>query len=349
MKLVYYKGSIQLKRIRFTILSFVTLILIYLVWYLFIRETQILHYPLEVDLYKLYEQSQSGICGSSEQVQPLNPIIFDTVLTVNNQCQSKLDTEILILVKSALDHSERRNAIRRTWGNPDCIKNAGNLSQTLFILARPNAENWTGSKSQDTIIKESQVYNDIVQFDIIESYQNLAQKVMATLAFVVRCFSHIRFLVLIDDDFLVHPPNLVRLLSQVTKTQYHIYVAGDVLRNPRPVRFPFHKWYISYSDYSSSFYPPFPSGGTVILSMPMVQLISFGLCYTKSLPFDDVLLGLVLLKYGISPVHLDHVYSIKTFDNNIGELISAHGFQKPSFLLETWLKTGLYRFCTIIT
>ncbi|CAH8444465.1 unnamed protein product [Schistosoma turkestanicum] len=305
-------------------------------------------YPLNVDLYMIYED-EFKTSKSKSSIEPINPVKFNAVLQPIHSCklinQSDVSPDLVIFVKSALSHFGSRNNIRETWGNSNCFRHFGMRTRTLFVLGRSDSADWKHSNTQSLVFQEYLKYNDIVQFDFVESYHNVTYKLIATLDFAINECVSSRFLTLVDDDFILHPPNLLRALSDVTETQYLNYIAGDVLRIPKPVRFPLSKWYVPYSEYPYSLYPPFPSGGTIILSMHVAQLLSFGLRYTKLLPFEDVVIGLVLYKLGISPVHLDGVLSVRYPNVYIDDLISIHGFSDNSFFLTGWNKLGLHALC----
>ncbi|VDO51104.1 unnamed protein product [Schistosoma margrebowiei] len=305
-------------------------------------------YPLNVDLYVIYE-NEFKMMNNKASVKPINPVKFNAILQPIHSCklsnESDASPDLVIFVKSALLHFESRNNIRQSWGNSNCFRYFGVRARTLFILGRSGSADWEHSSTQNLVLQEHLKHNDIVQFDFIEDYHNVTYKLIATLDFGINECSSPRFFTLIDDDFILHPSNLLRTLAEVTETQYLNYIAGDVLRISKPMRFPFNKWYISYSDYPYSLYPPFPTGGTIILSMPVAKLLSVGLRYTKLLPFEDVVIGLVLYKLGISPVHLDGVLAVRQPDDHIGDLISIHGYGDSSFSLSSWNKLGLQTIC----
>nr|CAX69340.1 UDP-GlcNAc:betaGal beta-1,3-N-acetylglucosaminyltransferase 5 [Schistosoma japonicum] len=338
-----------LKSILFIVLFLSCVVLI--IYLMYINQGLSLNYfeyPLDVDLYMIYE-NRLKTADKKASVEPINPIIFNTILRPVPSCklanQFSVSPDLVILVKSALLHFKLRNNIRRSWGNPNCYRHHEVRTRTLFILGRLGSADWEHSNTQKLVLQEHLKYNDIVQFDFIEGYYNVTYKLIATLDFATSECSSSQFLTLIDDDFMLHPPNLMQTLRDVTKTQYFNYIAGDVLRIPRPVRFPLSKWYVSYSEYPYNLYPPFPTGGTIILSMPVAQLLSVGLRYTKLLPFEDVMIGIVLYKLGISPVHLDNVFAVHYTDSHIDDLISIHGFGDDSLFVSCWKKLNLQVIC----
>ena len=64
--------------------------------------------------------------------------------------------DLLILVSSAVSHSERREAIRATWGSADNLKTYN--SKLLFLLGQ-------GMDQQGAVVEESQRRRDIIQED----------------------------------------------------------------------------------------------------------------------------------------------------------------------------------------
>lgn len=77
--------------------------------------------------------------------------------------------KILILITSALDHSEARSAIRQTWGH----YNLRNDVAIAFVVG-------IGSDSGNQIVsEESNLYGDIIQGNFVDSYDNLTLKTVA--------------------------------------------------------------------------------------------------------------------------------------------------------------------------
>ena len=89
-----------------------------------------------------------------DQRPHINPHRFG-ILTNNPQlCQKDEKIDLLIMVASAVDHQNRRDAIRETW--------ASNLKKfnfkLLFLLGQ-------GRDKQSKIEEENSYYNDILQED----------------------------------------------------------------------------------------------------------------------------------------------------------------------------------------
>ncbi|KAG8201825.1 hypothetical protein JTE90_027305 [Oedothorax gibbosus] len=105
-----------------------------------------------------------------------------------------------------------------------------------------------------------------------------------------------------------------------------------------PMRHKSSKWYVTLEEYPYSKYPPYVTAGAYVLSYPALEDLYFTSMFTKHFKFDDVYLGIVAKKCGISPLHNDNFYfwkkpySKETYSN----VIASHGFSDPNELREVW-------------
>lgn len=101
-----------------------------------------------------------------------------------------------------------------------------------------------------------------------------------------------------DDNYIVSGTinNLRALSDQFLYTGY--------LRNyVRPMRALFTKWYVPRSVYPYSRYPPFITGGLVLMSSKSVRQFYLSTYFTPSFIYDDVYIGMSAYKLGYLPEH----------------------------------------------
>ncbi|GFS47670.1 beta-1,3-galactosyltransferase brn [Nephila pilipes] len=105
-----------------------------------------------------------------------------------------------------------------------------------------------------------------------------------------------------------------------------------------PMRHKSSKWYISLTDYPFSKYPPYVTAGAYVLSFKALEDLYYTSMYTKNFKFDDVYLGIVAKKCGISPLHNKHFYFWRKRYNKYSyrEVIASHGFDDPDELTKIW-------------
>ena len=116
---------------------------------------------------------------------------------------------VIILVKSAAINFERRNSIRKTWGWP------GNCNHTttriVFLLGLISDKT-----AQLEIKKENDRYQDIVQGDFIDSYDNNTLKTLMGLEWAY-LFCESDYYLFADDDYYISTKNLFLFLKDPTK------------------------------------------------------------------------------------------------------------------------------------
>lgn len=82
---------------------------------------------------------------------------------------------------------------------------------------------------------EHKQYNDIIQFNFIENYYNLTRKLIGTIEYAtLHCLNTI-FIIFIDEDFIVNPIHLIKLLLNINHIDYSIYIRGYVIKNGKTI------------------------------------------------------------------------------------------------------------------
>ena len=111
---------------------------------------------------------------------------------------------LVILVTSSLTHSDRRLAIRETWGRmQDSVK-------IMFLLGN-TAE--PDDVLEDEINTEYENYNDILREDFLDTYQNLTLKTLGGIKWAAIFCAQTKFVLKTDDDMYVNVPLLLSHLE----------------------------------------------------------------------------------------------------------------------------------------
>lgn len=161
-------------------------------------------------------------------------------------CRNK--TFLIIAVCTDLNNFVERQTIRETWGNTtefnydafaklhahmngrylaarpdrlhlyaDYLSGEGDtLAATvriLFIVGRSNYESHLGNETINRLHNEAKLYNDIIQDNFIDTYDNLTIKSVMALKHVSRsCAKTCAYFLKCDDDTFVNVPNLLHYL-----------------------------------------------------------------------------------------------------------------------------------------
>ena len=282
-------------------------------------------YPLEIDMpalvAKVMKNQPSG-------VEPIFRVDYPFILNNAKMCKTSKgadsDVYLLFVIKSAVNKTDSRNAIRRTWANGSNVP--GVTVKHVFMLG-VSQDNLT---IQRIVLEEQEKHNDIVQGYFVDTYYNNTIKLMMAFRWVTTNCKGARHVAFVDDDYFVSPSNLVSFLqSEVNQVEWTIY--GFVLTSALPVRYK-NKWHISRQEYPYRFYPPFPTGGAIFLSQEIAQRAYIAMHYTKYIRFDDVFLGIIAWKLEIPIKHCDGVFYLPEYLDEIRQkyldmVIAVHGFK----------------------
>lgn len=239
---------------------------------------------------------------------------FPYLLDHPDKCTGK-DVLLLIFVKSSPENTERRNAIRSTWGNETYIQNTlGVTIKVVFALgvirpktSEPSWNSRSGADFQEQLIQENDLHGDLIQKDFLDSFHNLTLKLIMQFHWMHSHCSHAHFFMTADDDVFVHTPNLVTYLQDTSRRGITNFWIGRVHRGAPPVRNKDSKYYVSYEMYQWLSYPDYTSGAGYVVSSDVADKIYHAtLTLNASLYIDDVFMGICANAVNVSPQ--EHVY-----------------------------------------
>ncbi|EDV56406.1 beta-1,3-galactosyltransferase 1 [Drosophila erecta] len=271
----------------------------------------------------------------------------NSALTVPKDfCRNK--TFLIIAVCTGVDNFIQRQTIRETWGNttefnyPAFVKLHGHLKghylpplperlkmyrdylsgegdsltasvRIVFIVGRQKDEALLGNETLTRIHIESEQYNDIIQDNFVDSYNNLTLKsVMALKHISLSCVNTSAFFLKCDDDTFVNIPNLLHFLLGgtiplyndtldyhdrssylVTAPQNRLKASSEVMYghqfcNVAPVSEVSSKWYMPSYMYKPGSYPKYLSGAGYLFSIDVVQRLFEASFNTTLVYLEDV-------------------------------------------------------------
>ncbi|XP_060078759.1 beta-1,3-galactosyltransferase 1-like [Ylistrum balloti] len=247
-------------------------------------------HPLHIDLNNLVRARM--LKGSPIPVPPINPHPY-TYLIRPPDCHYKTtdNITIVILVKSYVKHTIQRYAIRETWGRANTYPNV----KIAFLLAA--VKNF-----QRYVENEASLYNDIIQENFTDNYWNNTLKTIMAFNWVTEFCSEAKIIIFVDDDHLLHMENVLSFLRSLSADTLNKLYAGYLIKNARVNR-GHNSSIIPLSEYPYPKWPPYLRGGLFIMAMDIAQLFATAFPYVKSLPVDDVYLGIVAFKLNLTIAH----------------------------------------------
>ena len=258
----------------------------------------------------------------SQNQQQFTNKVKPNIKLLNSADIDIFEGEILILVTSHVKHVGRRNSMRNSWAN-----------QTRFIEHRNKYNNtsykvyfMTGylENSIHEAKLESSIFHDLLITNRTEHYWDLSRRVMYGFLWALE-YCTFDYLLKADDDIFLNIPNLFKLIyTDPFMLQYkdRIFAGRIALRNSRPIRDPFSKWYVSREEWPLDRYPLFATGMGIILSKIILEKIRSHFDWINPFRLDDVYVGMLVNRANISGI------GIRTIPSHIpkitDEFVASH-------------------------
>ncbi|NXS64368.1 B3GN3 acetylglucosaminyltransferase, partial [Brachypteracias leptosomus] len=202
---------------------------------------------------------------------------------------------LLLAIKSSPANFDRREAIRKSWGQERTFEGAV-IRRVFLVGVAPDARD--AKKLNRLLHLEQRRHRDVLQWDFKDTFFNLTLKQVLFHAWLEQHCPGVRFVFNGDDDIFVNTDNVVRFAKDARGQ--HLMV-GSVLVNTGPIRAPGSKYFVPKQLQKSERYPPYCSGGGMVMSGFTARLIARESRGIDLFPIDDVYLGMCLEKAGLLP------------------------------------------------
>ena len=230
---------------------------------------------------------------------------------------------MIFIVKSFSGNFGQRMAIRNTYGNVKSIR-----MKTIFVLGY--------TKEMQTLVDfESEIYQDILQFTLIDLYTNLVYNTIFSIAWLIDRNIKTQFVHFVDDDRLVNTINVYDVaLANIATTD--VKMIGHQLLFSAPDRHRSEKCYISVDEYEYDLYPPYLIGGTILTNMQVVKILSRSIPYIKIIHIEDTFIGIIAKLAHIKlEDHSGFLLYCKTGPELINKL-SSPGYEDFNSIMYGW-------------
>lgn len=211
------------------------------------------------------------------------------------------NASILLLVFSKHENRNQRNALRRTW----LSQAKGNVTYT-FVFGKSTME-----ELNYNVADEQKIHYDILLIDFIESYRNLTLKTISAFRWAVQNCGHVNYVMKVDDDMWVNLEALQEMVTSPLGLSAN-KLFGSCSMNARPFRDPTHKYYVPFSMYNESIYPPYCSGTGYLTNMALIEEVVNLSPNIPFFPLEDIYIALCLqhLGYKIHNIGEFHAYKV---------------------------------------
>ena len=242
------------------------------------------------------------------------------VLKPSSSCSKDKQTAYVIMVKSATANSDRRTAIRETFGQKNLFSS---IEYSLVFLLGTSADFVT----TQNIREEVSQYDDIIQGDFVDTYHNLTLKGIMGLRWFRDFCPQAKVLINIDDDVFLNMFAVLTFIVPRFNGKSRMIGCSMRKRNTSAINREDGKWKVDDSEFPGLKTYPFDycNGYFVVLSADLATKLIHAVNQTKFFWIDDIYL------YGMLPhtagdVTFIQLSSRTTLLYNEGkECIQSHG------------------------
>lgn len=223
---------------------------------------------------------------------PSSPLSILVNSDVSKVLKADKKTVVIGMVTAPTQYVDRM-AIRRTWCNTT-ILGLDSIQCMFFTGFSPKDDSFQKAFLRD----EASLFNDLIQFDIIDTYLNLTALQLQAYNWTLHHFPALDYYIRVDTDMHVNIPLLLRklLFSKQTK-----FIYGRTFVNARPYRNPLHKNYLPAWIYPEERFPPYQSGCLCIWSRDVLERVVIGSSFVRPIHYvDDVYYGQIFKHYNLS-------------------------------------------------
>ncbi|KAH8323419.1 hypothetical protein KR067_008284 [Drosophila pandora] len=219
-------------------------------------------------------------------------------------------------------------AIRLTWMHYGSRSDIG----MAFVLGRGN-----DTHLNERLDGENMMYADMIRGNFVDSYNNLTLKTISALEWTHWHCPLAKYVLKTDDDMFINVPKLMEFLDTL-KAKRKIY--GRRAENWMPVRNKRSKYYVSYAQYSSRYFPYFTTGPAYLLTGDIVAELYAQALATALLKLEDVFMtGIVADVLGIDRINVKAIANVNTNPSvcRIRQRITVH-MVEPNGQFDLWQK-----------
>ncbi|CAH8663163.1 unnamed protein product [Schistosoma margrebowiei] len=282
------------------------------------------HYPKYFNMTEYLNAMSNGFPPNEVPINNEHLFVLETPRSACDPCHEKQKLNLVVLIKSCIYCYEQRSYARKTYMNISLwnnfavrfvfvvglpIPNETNIYHFDGVNIQLNGKSWSESRKREfsrwSVIKElrneSRFYGDMLVGGFFDTYFNLTTKMMLSFRWACTFCKNITPLFLfIDDDYVLHPNNTMKLVKSIKISDMKSYVGGPIHATSvvsRPQNKTYNsKWDVSPHEYPWSYYPPYFYGIGYMIGADVVCDASVTMSFTQNLRIDDAYLGIVLAR-----------------------------------------------------
>ncbi|OCU00786.1 hypothetical protein XELAEV_18006566mg [Xenopus laevis] len=235
------------------------------------------------------------------------PQLLDSPMKCGGAAKSK-EVFLLLAIKSSPANYERREAVRNIWGVEKTYN--GVHVKRIFLIGIPTQKK-QAKRMMPLVTAESQLYNDVLQWDFYDTFYNLTLKQVLFLTWLEARCPGAQYIFNGDDDVFVNTINVISYLKSLGKdgNKHHLFV-GALNEGMPPVRESYSKYYVPETLFNRTEFDPYCGGGGILISGFTTHCIFRESQHIPFIPIDDAYLGMCLKRAGLKPTNHEGIRTL---------------------------------------
>lgn len=247
--------------------------------------------------YSTNSSSKISINESNFRQHIVNPelnYVLDFKLNPSNLCNESYLSQKLLFAYAIVKPNDyaKRDVIRKTWSNKSYFSKR---IKTAFVVGLSS-----DPKINTELVKEQEIYNDIIQGNFMDSYRNLSYKLLTVWKWSVQYCSNAKYLARVQDDIFMNSFNLIRFLNNEKiffpnedYSQLKYFFICRPYKRVSPVKDKSSKHYVTDEEYNFKLYnmtryPTYCSGPAILMSADLCKELYLKSYDIKVFWIDDI-------------------------------------------------------------
>ena len=205
---------------------------------------------------------------------------------------------LLVIISSSPNkqvNAERRNMIRKTWGNVGETRVPNDVAwKVVFMMGKAQED-----KMDRAVMAEHSKNGDLLVGDYKDGYRNILIKLLMAFQWAskIKC----SYVLKTDDDVYIEIPKVIEWV--IARNDVDSLYGGN-LYHAEVVRDKSHRHYVTEEDLSLEHYPVYCKGSMMVVSKSLVPKMVDLSKHIKRIGPDDAYVGLLAFQLGLKPVQI---------------------------------------------
>ncbi|XP_078000084.1 uncharacterized protein LOC144452801 [Glandiceps talaboti] len=227
----------------------------------------------------------------------IDPFEYEFTINKPTYCRSGSSLNIFLVVLVLTDPGEfdRRTALRSSWFGQDDFEDKS--IKYLFVTGKSGDD-----AVNDKVRYEDKNHGDIIQINILHNAKNSTVQTVMSFKWISKFCLHTKFVVMIKAYMFLNVRQVVDYLGNLYLGTEN-FIIGNVCIDCKPIRSNNNFYFTPKSLYPQEMYPRYPISQSYVMSSEVAHKLFLTSRETPLFPWDDVYVGIVLQKLGITPYH----------------------------------------------